>query len=240
MNWGTTQYIKLTLKGVRIKMKYFFLNKMDYLPDEIILLIFDYSSGYDLTTSFQLVCTRWKYLINKSEKIWRGNVKLKGLKEQQCKNKLCEILITTPKLKYLQIGNSHNSTLTQTAACGETNNGNQEEGESSEEETEIILRTIRTYNQELEYLHVIDRYPLFDVMQTVLKRSKFKRLKITLDKLCDRREKINDLKKLFANLPSVDNMCIDFCQRIQFNCEKENFEWKISHDFDTDSIDDFN
>lgn len=215
-------------------MKHYVLLKMDHLPDEIMLLIFKYSSGYDLTTSFQLVCTRWEYLINMSEKIWRGNVKLKGITEQRCKNKLCGVLKKTPKLKYLQIGNPHNSML---HAVGDGNGGIGEDGSS--EPTEDILRTIRVYNKELEYLHVIDRFPLFEVICTVLSRSKFRRFKITLNKLCDRREKINELRKIFVDLPDVDNLCIDFCQRIQFHCEKKHLGWKISHDFEPDGIDEF-
>lgn len=198
---------------------------MDRLPDEIMLLIFNYFSGYDLTMLLQRVCMRWKYLINMSEKIWKGDVKLKGITEQQCQNKLSEVLRKTPRLKYLQIGNPYNSTL-------QTGNG-------KEEDVKDTFKTICFYCKDLEYLHVIDRFPLFNNIQPILESSKFKRLKVTFDKLCERREKIKDLNKIFENLPHVDNLCIDFRHRIQFFCEKKNSVWTINLDTETDASDEF-
>lgn len=206
---------------------------MDYLPDEIILLIFKYASGYDLTTSFQMVCTRWNYLINKTESIWKGDIKLKGITEQQCKNKLLQVLKETPKLKYLQIGNPHGI-----FNINETGIGAPEE--DLLEETENILETIRVYNKEIEYLHIIDRVPFCDTIRSIINRPRFKRLSITLDKLYDRREKINYLRRIFSDLPEVDNRDIDFCQRINFHCEKvKSCQWEIIEDCDECSSGEF-
>ncbi|KAK6635526.1 hypothetical protein RUM44_000778 [Polyplax serrata] len=179
-----------------------------------------------------MVCTRWKYLINRSDKIWRGNIKLKGLTEQMCKNKLCEVLKGTPKLKYLQIGENGQSQVHRHIE-------KTPKIEDSCEITERILQTIFIYNRELEYLHVIDRYPLNYLSRSVLLGSKLKRLKITLNKLCNRRRKIDDLKKIFGYIPDIDNLCIEFCQRIHFICEKKTWGWKIHHDFESQETDEF-
>ncbi|KAK6629350.1 hypothetical protein RUM43_003167 [Polyplax serrata] len=194
---------------------------MDFLPDEIILHILELSSGYDLTTSFQFVSTRWNYLINRSDTIWRGDVKQKGLTEQMCKENLCEVLKRTPKLKYLQIGGICRS---------------QEYKEESLNRTEDILQTIRVYNRELEYLHVIDRFPL---TPTLLQGTKLKHLRLTISKLSNRRSKINELKRIFGYFPDVDNFWIDFYQRLQFNCQKNISGWKISLEVQLDAENDF-
>lgn len=195
---------------------------MDYLPDEIILLIFKHASGYDLTTSFQMVCTRWNHLINKTESIWKGDIRLKGISELQCKDKLLKVLRETPKLKYLQIGNPHFVFNQET--------GNLSPEDDSEERTKDILDTIRVYNKEIEYLHMIDSFPLCDSMRSIIDRPKFKRLSVTFDKLYDRKQKIQRLKQIFAHLPNLDDREINFRHRINFICRKKFSEWEITED----------
>ncbi|KAL0269712.1 UNVERIFIED_CONTAM: hypothetical protein PYX00_007352 [Menopon gallinae] len=206
---------------------------MESLPDEIIIIIFKYASTYDLTTSFQYVCARWNYLINTTERIWRGDVKLKGLTEQQCGKTLCKVLRHTPKLKYLQIGyplqNGLHEKLIEDVFVLECSVGTRE-----------ILNTVRDFNKDIEYLQIIDRFLGTESLLSVINKPRFKRLSVIFDRLRDRREKISDLKKVFSGIPELDNLCINFSQRIQFQCEKNDFsKWNVTHDLKTDIIDEF-
>lgn len=212
---------------------------MDHLPDEIILLIFKHASGYDLATSFQMVSARWNHLINETESIWKGDVRLKGISEFRCKDKLLQVLKDAPKLKYLQIGNP------ETRAPGSGNgNPSPDREEDSGDRTEDILETINVYNKEIEYLHIIDGdFPLgcFDCIRSIIGRPKFKRLNVTFDKLADRREKITRLRQIFgaADLPILDDRDINFRQRINFICRKKSSEWEITEDSESYSSTEF-
>lgn len=206
---------------------------MESLPDEIMIIIFKYASTYDLTTSFQYVCARWNYLINTTERIWRGDVKLKGLTEQQCGTTLCQVLKRTPKLKYLQIGYPHpnalHDKLIEDVIVLEYSVGTKE-----------ILNTVSNFNKDIEYLQIIDRFLGTESLLSVINKPRFKRLSVIFDRLCDRREKISDLKKIFSGIPELDNLCINFSQRIQFQCEKNDYsKWSITHDSKTDITDEF-
>lgn len=191
---------------------------MDNLPNELLLLIFEHSSSYDLTTSFQFVCKKWHYLINETESIWKGNYRLKIIFEALCAGRVKEILKTTPKLKYLHLGPMHLS------------NKDEQVIDYGGEETKQILQTILDYNKDIEYLYIVDRYPLLQFIRRIIVEPKFKILKVAIVKLNNRREKIRELQESFQDFPTIDDSTIDFCQKIDFSFvkNKSKGDWKIS------------